>query len=120
MPTRADLARWLAHAAEARVPLQGASDHIVSEAIYLADPEGNGIEVYADRPVERWRTASGEVRVTTGRNLPTPSAQAESRSGITRAEPNPFSGSLLAGVSGLPYDGWPAAPSGFMSAIGGL
>ena len=65
MPTRADLARWLAHAAVARVPLQGASDHIVSEAIYLADPEGNGIEVYADRPTARWQTASGEVRMAT-------------------------------------------------------
>ena len=65
MPTRADLARWLAHSSEARVPLQGASDHIVSEALYLADPEGNGIEVYADRPVERWSTRTGEVRMAT-------------------------------------------------------
>lgn len=65
MPTRADLARWVAHAAATRVPLQGASDHIVSEAIYLADPEGNGIEVYADRPVAHWHTASGEVRMAT-------------------------------------------------------
>jgi catechol 2,3-dioxygenase len=65
VPTRADLARWLAHVAAARVPMQGASDHIVSEAIYLADPEGNGIEVYADRPVARWRAASGEVRMAT-------------------------------------------------------
>jgi catechol 2,3-dioxygenase len=65
MPSRADLARWLAHASEARVPLQGASDHIVSEALYLADPEGNGIEVYADRPVERWSTETGEVRMST-------------------------------------------------------
>lgn len=65
MPTRPDLARWLAHATRARVPLQGASDHIVSEALYLADPEGNGIEVYADRPVERWRRVSGEIRMAT-------------------------------------------------------
>ena len=65
LPTRTDLGRWFAHVAEARVALHGASDHIVSEALYLADPEGNGIEVYADRPVERWRTASGEVRMAT-------------------------------------------------------
>jgi catechol 2,3-dioxygenase len=65
MPTRADLARWLGHVAEARVPLQGASDHIVSEAIYLADPEGNGIEVYADRPVSRWRGAEGRIEMST-------------------------------------------------------
>lgn len=64
MPTRADLARWLAHVAAARVPLQGASDHIVSEALYLADPEGNGIEVYADRPVARWHGKGGEIRMS--------------------------------------------------------
>ncbi len=65
LPTRADLARWLAHALRLGVPLQGASDHIVSEAIYLADPEGNGIEVYADRPVSHWRDARGQVRMAT-------------------------------------------------------
>ena len=65
MPTRADLARWVAHVAEARVPLQGASDHIVSEALYLADSEGNGIEVYADRPVSDWHGESGEIRMST-------------------------------------------------------
>jgi catechol 2,3-dioxygenase len=55
MPTRADLARWIVHVAKNRVPISGASDHDVSEAIYLDDPEGNGIEVYSDRPPERWR-----------------------------------------------------------------
>lgn len=65
MPTRADLGRWVAHVAATRVALQGASDHIVSEALYLADPEGNGIEVYADRPEALWRTPSGEVRMAT-------------------------------------------------------
>ena len=55
MPTRADLARWILHAAKARVTFTGASDHDVSEAIYLDDPEGNGVEVYSDRPRERWR-----------------------------------------------------------------
>jgi len=55
MPTRGDLARWILHAASSRVPITGAADHDVSEAIYLDDPEGNGIEVYSDRPPERWR-----------------------------------------------------------------
>jgi catechol 2,3-dioxygenase len=55
MPTRADLARWILHAAKTRVPITGASDHDVSEAIYLDDPEGNGVEVYSDRPREKWR-----------------------------------------------------------------
>ncbi|MFC6487486.1 VOC family protein [Nitratireductor sp. GCM10026969] len=65
MPSRGDLARWLAAVGEAGVPLQGASDHTVSEAIYLSDPEGNGVEVYADRPTSRWRTPQGEVQMTT-------------------------------------------------------
>jgi catechol 2,3-dioxygenase len=55
MPTRTDLACWILHAAKARVPFTGASDHDVSEAIYLDDPEGNGVEVYSDRPREKWR-----------------------------------------------------------------
>jgi catechol 2,3-dioxygenase len=63
VPERADLARWLANAARERVQLQGLSDHFVSEAIYLADPDLHGIEVYADRPRERWE---GQVeRMTT-------------------------------------------------------
>lgn len=65
MPTRADLAHWVGHIANARVPLQGASDHIVSEAFYLADPEGNGIEVYWDRPVARWLDAGGNIQMST-------------------------------------------------------
>jgi catechol 2,3-dioxygenase len=54
VPGRADLARWLAHAARDRVPLAGLSDHFVSEALYLGDPDGHGIEIYADRPRELW------------------------------------------------------------------
>lgn len=51
---RVELARWLAHAARDRVPLVGMSDHFVSEAIYLSDPDGHGIEIYHDRPRELW------------------------------------------------------------------
>lgn len=65
MPSRADLARWVSHVATTGVRLQGASDHIVSEALYLADPEGNGIEVYADRPVARWRGSHGDIEMAT-------------------------------------------------------
>ncbi|KQO79685.1 VOC family protein [Rhizobium sp. Leaf262] len=54
LPSREDLALWLKHAANNNVPLQGASDHLVSEALYLADPEGNGIEVYRDRAPQEW------------------------------------------------------------------
>jgi catechol 2,3-dioxygenase len=54
VPERADLARWLAHAARTRVALVGLSDHFVSEAIYLSDPDGHGIEIYWDRPRRTW------------------------------------------------------------------
>src|SRR3954465_11165577 len=54
VPTRHDLARWLDHAARDRVALAGLSDHYVSEAIYLRDPDHHGIEIYADRPREIW------------------------------------------------------------------
>src|ERR1041385_8092127 len=66
-PTRGDLARWLVHIAGNRVPLSGASDHAVSEAIYLDDPEGNGIEVYRDRKPEEWRWNGGRIHMTTER-----------------------------------------------------
>lgn len=54
VPERADLARWLVHAARDRVQLVGMSDHFVSEALYLRDPDRHGIEIYADRPRELW------------------------------------------------------------------
>ena len=54
VPERTDLARWLAHAGRDHVPLAGVSDHFVSEAIYLSDPDGHGIEIYQDRPRETW------------------------------------------------------------------
>jgi catechol 2,3-dioxygenase len=67
MPTRKDLAQWLLQAAHDRTPIVGASDHEVSEAIYLDDPEGNGVEVYADRAPERWRWEGGLVVMATER-----------------------------------------------------
>ncbi|MCO5090434.1 VOC family protein [Bosea sp. (in: a-proteobacteria)] len=54
LPSRHDLANWLRHAAQMRLPLDGASDHLVSEALYLTDPEGNGIEIYRDRKRAEW------------------------------------------------------------------
>jgi len=64
VPERIDLARWLAHAARDRVALSGLSDHYVSEAIYLRDPDHHGIEIYADRPRELWEGQVG-TRLTT-------------------------------------------------------
>lgn len=66
VPDRTELGRWLAHIAHNNVPLQGASDHLVSEAIYLGDPEGNGIEVYRDRPRAEWNyIEDGMVKMAT-------------------------------------------------------
>ncbi len=67
-PDRRTLADALRRLVEAKIPIGGASDHGVSEAIYLADPDGNGLELYRDRPQEEWpRTASGDVAMTTER-----------------------------------------------------
>lgn len=61
-PTRADLADALRRLMEAGIPLEGASDHGVSEALYLRDPDGNGVELYWDRPPEQWpRNQQGEM-----------------------------------------------------------
>jgi catechol 2,3-dioxygenase len=63
VPQRRELAGWLAHAARDGVQLDGLSDHFVSEAIYLSDPDGHGIEIYCDRPRADWE---GQVsRLTT-------------------------------------------------------
>ncbi len=63
LPSRAWLGRWLAHASALGVSLDGAADHLVSEAAYLRDPEGNGVEVYADRPRGDWQWEAGRVRM---------------------------------------------------------
>lgn len=65
-PTRAALADALRRLREAGVPLDGASDHGVSEALYLRDPDGNGLELYRDRPREEWpRDTAGNLRMVT-------------------------------------------------------
>ncbi len=65
VPTRRDLAAALLRLAHARWPLDGASDHLVSEALYLSDPEGNGIEIYRDRPREQWRRRGDQLEMAT-------------------------------------------------------
>jgi catechol 2,3-dioxygenase len=64
VPDRPSLGRFLAHTARERIPLTGLSDHAVSEAIYLRDPDHHGIEVYADRPREQWEGRVGELMTT--------------------------------------------------------
>jgi len=65
LPSRRDLAVALRRLADARVPLDGASDHLVSEALYLHDPDGNGIEIYRDRPREDWLQVDGSLEMAT-------------------------------------------------------
>jgi catechol 2,3-dioxygenase len=67
-PNRIELARALKRLLEAHYPLSGASDHGVSEALYLNDPDGNGVELYRDRPRAEWPiNANGELEMVTGR-----------------------------------------------------
>jgi catechol 2,3-dioxygenase len=86
LPRRVDLARWLAHAALERIPLTGVSDHFVSEALYLADPDRHGIEIYWDRPRDVWE---GQV----GARLTTEPLDVDDLLGELRGErPEPFDG----------------------------
>ena len=90
LPSRADLARWTRHAMENRIAIEGASDHLVSEAVYLTDPEGNGIEIYTDRAQDKWSFADGQVQMAT--------------------QPLDFQG--LLGELGDGDAGWKGAPAG--------
>jgi catechol 2,3-dioxygenase len=65
LPSRRDLARALLRLLESRWPVEGASDHLVSEAIYLSDPERNGIELYRDRARAEWPWSGGELQMGT-------------------------------------------------------
>jgi catechol 2,3-dioxygenase len=85
VPDRASLGRFLTHVARERIPLEGLSDHAVSEAVYLRDPDRHGIEVYADRPREQWEGRVLELMTT--QPLDTDS--------------------LLAEEEGAPFDGLP-------------
>jgi catechol 2,3-dioxygenase len=67
-PTRAALADALRRLMQANISPEGASDHGVSEALYLSDPDGNGIELYWDRPKELWpRDENGQIEMSTRR-----------------------------------------------------
>jgi catechol 2,3-dioxygenase len=65
VPSRAALGRSLRRLVEKRWPISGAADHLVSEALYLDDPDGLGIEIYRDRPRDSWRVANGELAMAT-------------------------------------------------------
>lgn len=78
-----ELGSFLQHCLDQRIPLEGASDHLVSQAIYLSDPEGNGIEVYADRPGGQWQYHDDGSLVMDSIPLDTPNLLRQAR---------PFSG----------------------------
>lgn len=65
VPSRTELARILQHLVQTGTSIGGASDHHVSEALYLSDPDGHGIEIYRDRPRAEWRDANGNFFMTT-------------------------------------------------------
>ncbi len=65
VPSRKDLGRWLRHYLGLGYAPPGQGDHLVSEALYLRDPDGHGIEVYRDRPREEWRWINGQVQMAT-------------------------------------------------------
>jgi len=65
LPTRHDLARWLGRAVQQEVRFEGMSDHLVSEALYLRDPDWHGIEIYRDRPRAEWERDGNFVRMAT-------------------------------------------------------
>ncbi len=84
LPSRGHLGAWLAYAAERKIQLSGAADHLVSEAVYLTDPEGNGIEVYVDRPSSEWpRAEDGSIIMRNDRL---------DHAGLLRAAPAPWRG----------------------------
>jgi catechol 2,3-dioxygenase len=65
VPSRRELARSVRRVVDSGWSFTGASDHLVSEAMYLDDPEGNGIEIYRDRPRDEWRYENGELQMAT-------------------------------------------------------
>jgi catechol 2,3-dioxygenase len=83
-PDRASLARAVAHLYETHWPFQGFADHGVSEAAYLADPDGNGVELYVDRPREAWPRANGRIAMySQPLDLPSLLAEADSPGAVT-------------------------------------
>jgi len=90
LPSHTLLGQWLDHLMKSRYPLQGAGDHLVSEALYLSDPEGNGIEMYCDRPRDRWEYDQRGLRMDT---LPV-----DLNALLDDASPEPFRG-LPAGTT---------------------
>lgn len=86
VPTRLDLAKSLRQLAASEIAVQGFADHLVSEAIYLSDPDGNGIEIYRDRPRSEWEFQQGHLQMDT---LP---LDLDSLMSELKSDPQPWNG----------------------------
>ncbi len=103
LPNRKALAHWLAHVAHHGIALEGASNHLVSEAIYLSDPEGNGIEVYRDRHPDEWTYhADGTIEMATMRLDLQALYDEAPQTPLTRAAPGTAIGHIHLQVGALP------------------
>jgi catechol 2,3-dioxygenase len=102
VPTRADLGRWLAHAARDRVDLTGLSDHYVSEAIYLRDPDRHGIEIYADRPRTLWEGQVGQRMTTEPLDVKSLLEEADTSDGFDGLPGGTTMGHVHLKVAGIP------------------
>jgi catechol 2,3-dioxygenase len=101
VPSRLDLARSLRRLVETNTPLDGASDHGVSEALYLSDPDGNGIEIYRDRPRAEWPRVNGRLNMTVD-PLDVEGLLAESAPADDGLDPDTVIGHVHLHVSSLP------------------
>jgi len=102
VPNRQQLALVLQHLLQSNYRLQGASDHLVSEALYLADPDGNGIEIYCDRPPATWPRQNGQVQMATlALNLPELLAEIEAETPWQGLAPETKIGHIHLQVSAL-------------------
>jgi catechol 2,3-dioxygenase len=115
VPSRRDLALSLRRIAEARWPLSGASDHLVSEAIYLRDPEGNGIEIYSDRPREQWPRAGDGIQIDT---LPLDIESVLGELDGSEGEPGPMPPGTRMGHVHLKVSDLPAAEAFYVGVLG--
>jgi catechol 2,3-dioxygenase len=116
VPDRAELARSLRRVIEQGWRLTGASDHLVSEALYLRDPEGNGIEIYRDRPRDRWgHSDSGELQMAT---LPLDLDSVLADEGSSDRPPNGMPAGTTMGHVHLRVADIPAAEAFYNGALG--
>ncbi len=104
VPSRLDLARTLNHLLQSDGPISGFADHNVSEAIYLTDPDGHGIEIYRDRPRAEWEYRNGQLRMGTDPiDLRGILGELSGRSNVsTRMAPGTFVGHMHLQVAQIP------------------